>query len=419
MLPPAGPSIAFEICSGAEPMLYVRRSIGDEDVEIARFPLRHNALLEARERFQEAVNKMRRNLHFKLEPEWVEVEAGLSEVYTAGVSSLRILFGGQVVEFMNIMHQLLPAVSENSEITPDVQLVCDKDAVLPMELMPIFRTADPRPPVTDDDSLTETVGRFLGYATNVRRHIRGAPVACLPLCRKGESMISCLPNSAGLKVGVFQEVSLTETAAEKMELQSHGSRLTLLGTWPSSEVGSLDQILAEILRERCPPGEFDAHVLHFACHCSSNVNSPSDVTIRLRGIQMGRIDVTLGKLMERSVVLSLRRPVGAAPNLPLIFLNACSSAAVEPLTGASLPEFFQSEGYAGFIGTEAAVPDAVAAFFSKEFYRCFLSGGSLSGSLRHSRKALLRKYKNPLGLIYVAYADGDICVEYPASEGIS
>jgi len=402
-------------------MLFLRRSIGGEDLEIGEFLLRPGSLPETRKRLQVAVNRLRRSLRFKLEPGWDDVEAGLATLYEAGLGAIHTLFGGQVVEFVTAMQQLLPTVGTHEDDVPSIQLLCDKDAVFPIELIPIFRIAEPRPHIEDDASLNETVGRFLGFATNVRRHIRGAPVAPLPLCPIGGSRVSCLPNQSGLKVALFQEASLTETVAEKLDLQSHGPRLTLLGPWPSSDVGSLEKIIAEILRESCPPGQLDAHVLHFACHCMSDVESPADVTIRLRGAQTDRIEVTLGNLEARSTVLSLIRGTGAtsaAPILPLVFLNACSSAVVETLTGASLPDFFQNHGYVGFIGTEAPVPDAVAAAFSKEFYKCFLSGQSLGESLRNSRKALLYQYKNPLGLIYVAYADGDIRVAQPVSKEI-
>ncbi|MFJ8083082.1 CHAT domain-containing protein [Streptomyces sp. NPDC096205] len=402
-------------------MLFLRSSLGGEYREIGEFLLRPGALPETRTRLQVAVNRLRRSLRFALEPGWDDVEAGLSGLYEAGLGALGALFGGQMPEFVTTMQQLMPAAGVDLEDVPSIQFHCDKDAVFPIELLPVFRLMEPRPPIVNDQSLDENVGRYLGFATNVRRHIRGAPVTAPPVCRRGDLKVSCLPNESGLKVALFHEASLTETAAEKLDLQRHGSRLSLLGPWPSGDVGSLEKIIAEILRESCPPGQLDAHVLHFACHCMSDVESPADITIRLRGTQTDRIEVTLGNLEARSAILSLMRNAGAAsaaPILPLVFLNACSSAVVEPLTGASLPNFFQDQGYIGFIGTEAPVPDAVAAAFSKEFYRCFLAGQSLGEALRNSRRALLYQYKNPLGLIYVAYADGDIRVAQPVSEEI-
>ncbi|WP_424852023.1 CHAT domain-containing protein [Streptomyces sp. SAI-170] len=400
-------------------MLFLRRTIGGEDLEIGEFLLRPGALPETRTRLQVAVNQLRRSLRFELKPKWDDVEAGMSTLYRAGLGAVQALFGGQTEEFVRAMQRLLPTAGVHEEDVPSIQFICDKDAVFPIELLPLFRLMDTRPPIVNDESLSENVGRFLGFATNVRRHVRGAPVAPLPLCRRGDFKISCLPNQSGLKVALFQEASLTETAAEKLDLKGHGPQLTLLGPWPSSDVGSLEEIIAEILRESCPPGQLDAHVLHFACHCRSDVESPADIAIGLRGEQTGRIEVTLGHLEARSTVLRLiraSRARSAAPILPLVFLNACSSAVAEVLTGASLPDFFQNNGYIGFIGTEAPVPDDVAAAFSKVFYGCFLSGQSLGESLRNSRRALLHEHKNPLGLIYVAYADGDIRVAQPVSK---
>jgi len=402
-------------------MLLLRSSSGGQDREVGSFLLRPGALLETRTRLKKAVNELRKSLRFALTPGWDDVDAGLSALYDLGLGTLRALFGPQTKEFVAVLEQLIPAVGADDGNVPSIQFLCDKDAVFPIELLPIFRLTEDRPRIENYASLDENIGRFLGFATNVRRHIRGAPVAQLTPSWKGGSMINYLPNQSGLQVALFLERSLAATTAEKMDLESLGPRLTLLGPWPSGDVGTLEKIVAEILRESCPPDQLDAHVLHFACHCMSDVESPADVTIRLRGEQMDRINVTLGSLEARAVVLSLRRAArtgAAAPVLPLVFLNACDSAVVEPLTGASLPDFFQNHGYLGFIGTEAPVPDTVAAAFSKQFYRYFLSGQSLSESLRSSRKALLYQYKNPLGLIYVAYADGDIRVARPVTKEI-
>lgn len=417
---PTGPSMSVEVRSGAEPMLFLRSSSGGEDREVGAFLLRPGALLEARTRLKSAVNELRTSLKFVLTPGWDHVEAGLSALYEAGLGTLTALFGAQMEEFVAVVQRLLPAVGAEEHDVPSVQFLCDKDAVFPIELIPMFRLTKDRPRIENYASLDENIGRFLGFATNVRRHIRGAPLARLTPSRKGDCLINYLPNPSGLQVALFLERSLTATTAEKLDLEGLGPRLTLLGPWPSGDVGTLEKIVAEILRESCPPGQLDAHVLHFACHCMSDVESPADITIRLKGEQMEGIDVTLGSLEARSAVLRLMRAArvsAAAPILPLVFLNACSSAVAEPLTGASLPDFFQNHGYLGFIGTEAPVPDDVAAVFSREFYQSFLSGQSLSESLRSSRKELLR-HQNPLGLIYVAYADGDIRVAQPMSKEI-
>jgi hypothetical protein len=71
-----------------------------------------------------------------------------------------------------------------------------------------------------------------------------------------------------------------------------------------------------------------------------------------------------------------------------------------------LPRLFLGPlGSCGFIGTETTVSDPFAMEFASEFYARLLQGGSLGRVLYDSRKALVSKYNNPLGLFYTCYAN--------------
>ena len=65
----------------------------------------------------------------------------------------------------------------------------------------------------------------------------------------------------------------------------------------------------------------------------------------------------------------------------------------------------------GFIGTEAEVPDEVAAIFSRAFYSRLLAGDSVGESMLAARWELLTHHHSVLGLLYNLYANPDMRVE--------
>ena len=69
-------------------------------------------------------------------------------------------------------------------------------------------------------------------------------------------------------------------------------------------------------------------------------------------------------------------------------------------------------GSRGVIGTAARVPDYFAAEFSERFYRYLLSGELLGHAMHKTKWDLLTMpdQNNPLGLLYLLYADPNIRV---------
>ncbi|MEU5632771.1 CHAT domain-containing protein [Streptomyces rishiriensis] len=353
--------------------------------------------------------------------EWQDVESGMSELSVVGRAMLARLFGKELPRFLDIFDDLFPDAGYHSEVPPSIQLISEVDTVVPLEFFPVFRYGDNSVKISDERTLFEVASRFPGIAANVRRHISDGPVAQLPLRQVGRICVPVLTDADELAVTLFRNVALEKIDKEIDKFHSYGSRLAVRGPWPGGRVVDRDGILAEIL---CGisggMGKGWPDMLHFACHCQTGPDIPTDVTIRLSGENQD-VDVRLVHLEERSGQLLVSQPlaVGRSNNLPLVFLNACSSAVAEPMTGASLPAFFLRNGYIGFVGTEAAVPDRVAAAFSGMFYREFLSGQSLGQSILQAKRAILAGYRNPLGILYTTYADGDIYVEKPEEEDSS
>jgi len=94
---------------------------------------------------------------------------------------------------------------------------------------------------------------------------------------------------------------------------------------------------------------------------------------------------------------------------PLAFLNACGTSKTIPTALTSFPKGFLRT-YRGVIGTETPIPDDFAAAFSAKFYARFVRGYSLGEALHRARWDFLQQSCNPLGILYTAYANPDLCV---------
>ncbi|MFI6449817.1 hypothetical protein [Kitasatospora sp. NPDC050543] len=90
---------------------------------------------------------------------------------------------------------------------------------------------------------------------------------------------------------------------------------------------------------------------------------------------------------------------------PLVFLNGCRTAAVEPRHAMTFVDAFVRRARAsGLIGTEIITYESLAAEFAESVLHHFIDRqASIAHAMRTARLALLSR-GNPLGLIYVAYA---------------
>jgi len=89
---------------------------------------------------------------------------------------------------------------------------------------------------------------------------------------------------------------------------------------------------------------------------------------------------------------------------PLVFLNGCMTAALEPEKALEFVSTFVSYARAsGVIGTEITVFEPLATKFAENFLREFLAGKTLGSAVRSARRSLLSEL-NPLGLVYIPFA---------------
>jgi hypothetical protein len=158
-------------------------------------------------------------------------------------------------------------------------------------------------------------------------------------------------------------------------------------------------------------------IQHFACHCDTSSSTSSEYFLTLAhkeendGTPSYREGhVAMNQLKEQFG--GFRKRVSKKP-LPLIFLNACGSSKMTPAGMASFPKFFLEYilGNRGVIGSEAIIPDVVAAEFSERFYRNLIRGHCLGEAMYRARWRLVRYLNNPLGILYAIYANPDLHVQ--------
>ncbi|MEW2567853.1 CHAT domain-containing protein [Streptomyces sp. NPDC047070] len=92
---------------------------------------------------------------------------------------------------------------------------------------------------------------------------------------------------------------------------------------------------------------------------------------------------------------------------PLVFLNGCHTADIDPTTWLGFVDAFSGLYASGTVGTEIAVEQALATEVAEEFWRHFVAGENVGTALHRVRTALLRK-GNMLGLAYTAYCSNSL-----------
>jgi hypothetical protein len=95
----------------------------------------------------------------------------------------------------------------------------------------------------------------------------------------------------------------------------------------------------------------------------------------------------------------------------LVFLNGCHTTSVAPERAINLVSGFIERGASGVIGTEITVFEPMATVFAEHFFARFLdSRDSLGEAIRRARLHVLHHALNPLGLVYLPFALGNLAV---------
>lgn len=274
--------------------------------------------------------------------------------------------------------------------------VLGHDFGFPFELLPLFdMESEPPSSIQRPDQLASAMRRFVGYSALVQRET-SAPhhadiVGTTPL------RVRFLRYAMS---GADSEYAFLSTIKD-MEVE---------GPWPPESVKQSDVVQKLVgalinprlvLKEKADPPERDppAHIVHFACHCYTNKKFDDDWEIEL-GRPVARLKVTLYDLRQ-----GFLKDATSTDIRPLVFMNACGTSVINATTSASFQEWFLANGHRGFIGTETAVPDKVAAVFAQGLYNALLDGQPLGQAMVLARRRLIENCSNPLGILWVIQAD--------------
>ncbi len=152
-------------------------------------------------------------------------------------------------------------------------------------------------------------------------------------------------------------------------------------------------------------GRTGDQLMYFYCHAVTN--GPGDPG----GIKGSYVVLTND---EHLTVDDLAREApmeDALPGNPLVFINACESGELRPEFYDGFIPYFMAKGARGVVGTECKTPAIFATEWALEFFPRFLNGEPLGELFLDLRRGFNREHRNPLGLVYAVYCDGDTQVQ--------
>jgi hypothetical protein len=148
-------------------------------------------------------------------------------------------------------------------------------------------------------------------------------------------------------------------------------------------------------------------LLYLFCH-AQRASSTSPRGAVLRGEEALKsacvlLDAPPDKLTLEEMWLKRGTPL---PGAPLVFLNACASAAGDPeFQSPFLDLFMDKYGARGYVGTDWEVPAVFAdAFARRVLHRYVVEDVPLGLAFHRTTREVLENYGNPFGLIYCLYA---------------
>lgn len=311
--------------------------------------------------------------------------------------------------FIGLFYQVRePALKEEAEKMGDLLLqasasgslhlqIVSSDFYLPWNLL-YTAPSGQREPLTPQAVSAEGIWGF-------RHVIEQVPARDLSHLRSS----AIIDASAGLKISAHINLNIDRTvykpATEQLEFfkaKASDAALKLELTTRFNEDEALQAF----------QGEADAEeVMYFFCHALT------------KGDPKTRFEESRLILTEESRALTLGDLVigtfGLPPlsQAPLVFLNACGSAEMDARFYDSFVQFMRDRGARTVIGTLNDTPIYAGAEFAKKFFDQFLQGGPQNAAAKllfRLRREFLEVYRNPIGLSYALFYNGDTYVKRDA-----
>jgi hypothetical protein len=412
------------VTTSRPPTLRITLRIGDEGSRLTLAPAQGSPLALQGRLTREKLSEQRRLLRDDLEKfkkeignelpvkSFTRVSAAISLLHERGRLLTYQLFGArQWGAARRLIQRACIGWNRDRPNPLLVEVDADLEDLVPVEFLPLFDMEEP-PRIEDCGTLEAVARRFLGFAALVRRRFPRMPV----------SRNTVLNNVPKLPVKFFHHAGLNGALAELDFFRSNNACVDLEGPWPDQDYQP-QQLVHHVAShlwnpgqrfngaERLPPDQ----IQHFACHCYTRAQASEKYYLKLARPAGPDRQVTIGMLQARFMHLASQADRQPITGMPLIFFNACGGSAVDPAGIACFPFLFLDNGNRGFIGTETRIPDTLAAAFSRVFYSRLLQGDSLGAAMHAARWAILRRYHNPLGILYTVYADPAMKVRRPVT----
>lgn len=216
-----------------------------------------------------------------------------------------------------------------------------------------------------------------------------------------DSLHSIIPSVPKLFIGV----NIDEKIDKEMTIEHVAKQLDWWAQKQSN--GGVEVIvrrnyneIKEALRRR----DTRDQILYFYCHADAGDLHPS----------RGPGSASLG-LSDGNVTLDALEADASVQHLlgghPLIFINACRSSQMSPKFYDGFVPYFMGRGARGVVGTECSIPALFARMWAERFFIRLLNGQPLGEVFLNQRREFLNKYRNPLGLLYTMYCDGDTQID--------
>jgi hypothetical protein len=279
---------------------------------------------------------------------------------------------------------------------PIIHIVSPLQHHIPWEILPLFDLRQ-RFTARDNVELARQAAAFLGFGARIERQ---SPELT--------STDTVLDANGYLQIRFLQDASYTGVQEEMLFLDGLLPGVRVEGPYPppcgSDEEPTVGQQLVDPTvgvdgSRRDKPDQ----IVHFGCHCAGGeAESWEDLEFRFSdGSPASQRTLKLHQLIDDMVMADPWDHPTAGERMPLVFINACGGAVIDPGTAVSMLTPFEKLRSRGMIGTTANVPDRVAAKFSRWFYIELFRGLSVTEAVSRARMRLLTDYANPLGLLYV------------------
>ena len=103
-------------------------------------------------------------------------------------------------------------------------------------------------------------------------------------------------------------------------------------------------------------------------------------------------------------------------NEPLVFMNTCESAEINPFYYDGFLTYFFSNGSKGLVGTISKIPANFASDFAIQFFNSFFEGKRIGEIFKSLRSHYLKNSNNLLGLFYTHYCQSDLRLKIPIKD---